>query len=145
MPSALGRTERIIGLPGDGALQHQCFPANTKVLVCRDGDPEGSPADKAIIAGLDALLVQKLTVDVVPRPGKKDDNGNWIKEDANSIWQEDGGREALAGLLDSAFPAELSIPWGIVKYAAALPPDQLESERATLAKTTKWQTRKEEH
>jgi len=48
----------VIGLPGDGALRHVRIERGATVTVCRDGDPPGSPADKAIQTGLDNLLLQ---------------------------------------------------------------------------------------
>src|SRR5206468_1044468 len=68
------------------------------IVVFRDGDPEGSPADKGLIAGLDHLLIEGASVTVTETP---------TGEDANSILQQHG-IEALAELLASAIPAELS-------------------------------------
>ena len=51
----LGRSERVIGIPGDGALQNLTFARGTHVIVCRDGDEKESPADQAIVAGLCAF------------------------------------------------------------------------------------------
>jgi len=124
----LGRSERIIGLPGDGALQNLTFARGTHVIVVRDGDEKESSADRAIIAGLDALLIQKVDVDVTPTPEG---------EDANSIVQKQGA-EVLAALVDSASPAELSKPWGIIKYLATLDRPQYEVERARMAKHIGW-------
>ena len=124
----LGRAERVIGLPGDGALQHLKFAQGTRAIFVRDGDKPDCPADRAVVAGLDALLIQKIDVDVTPTPDS---------EDANSIWQS-GPIAALSELVDSAHPAELSKPWGIVKYAATLDRAQLETERKKLAKKIGW-------
>ena len=124
----LGRSERVIGIPGDGVLQNLTFVRGAHVIVCRDGDEKGSSADQAIIAGLDNLLVQKVDVDVTPTPEGAD---------ANCIWQEQGA-EGLAALVDSAAPVELSRPWGIVNYLATLDRPQYESERVALAKRIGW-------
>jgi hypothetical protein len=124
----LGRSERVIGLPGDGALQNLTFARGTHVIVCRDGDEKESPADEAIVCGIDALLIQKLDVDVTP---------TLADEDANSILQKQGV-EGLTALVDKAVPAELSKPWGIIKYLATLDRPQYEVERRKLAKVIDW-------
>jgi hypothetical protein len=124
----LDRSERVIGIPGDGALQNLKFARGEHVIVVRDGDEKGSSADQAIIAGLDNLLVQKVDVDVTPTPEGAD---------ANSIWQEQGA-EGLAALVDSAAPVELSKPWGIIKYLATLDRPQYEVERTRMAKHIGW-------
>jgi hypothetical protein len=124
----LGRSERIIGVPGDGALQNLNFARGTRANVVRDGDKNGSAADQAIVAGIDALLIQKVDAYITPTPEG---------EDANSIWQKQGA-EGLATLVDSAAPVELSKPWGIIKYLATLDRLQYEAERARMAKHIGW-------
>ena len=79
-----------------------------RVVVIRDGDEEGSPADKALVVGADALLLQgaaEVKVTSTPRG-----------EDANSILQA-GGVEALAELIDPATPVALSREGKITELA----------------------------
>lgn len=93
-----GRPVRIIGLPGIGAMKHLQVKKGERVVVVRDGDEPGSPADKALITGIDHLLLEGAAVRVTDTPRGAD---------ANSILREDG-REALIELIDQAIPAELS-------------------------------------
>jgi len=94
----LGRQAGIIGLPGIGALRQLTVKRGERIVVVRDGDEPDSPADKSLIAGTDALLLQGATVTVTATPPG---------EDANAILQR-GGAEALAKLLADTYPAELS-------------------------------------
>jgi Protein of unknown function (DUF3631)/Toprim domain len=88
----------VIGLPGIGRLRH-LPPIKGDVLIVRDGDESGSPADKSLRRGIDhLLLVGAKTVRVTETPPG---------EDANSILQS-GGTEALRTLIGAAKPAALS-------------------------------------
>jgi putative DNA primase/helicase len=121
--AALRRPEQLIGLPGIGSLQHLKMSKGDHVVVVRDGDEPDSAADKALRKGLDALLLQKAEVDVTPTP---------LGQDANSILQA-GGPEALAELIDSAAPAELSRD-GVITWLAGLDKLAYDEQRMRVAK-----------
>jgi hypothetical protein len=88
----------VLGLPGIGRLRH-LPPIKGDVLIVRDGDTPGSPADKSLIRGIDhTLLTGAKAVRVTETtPG----------EDANSVLQS-GGIEVLRTLIGAAKPAALS-------------------------------------
>jgi hypothetical protein len=68
---ACGRPEAIFALPGVGGLQHFPAPRGQAITVMRDGDPAGSPADKALISGVDRLLLQHAEVRVTVTPPQR--------------------------------------------------------------------------
>jgi hypothetical protein len=71
----------VLGLPGIGRLRH-VPPIKGDVIILRDGDEPGSPADKSLIRGIDHLLLTGTkTVRVTETPPG---------EDANSILQSGG-------------------------------------------------------
>jgi hypothetical protein len=52
--------QRILGLPGIGALRHlveRTVRKGERVVVFRDGDPSASAADKSLRTGVDALIL----------------------------------------------------------------------------------------
>jgi hypothetical protein len=119
---ASGRPEAVFGLPGIGGLQH--FPARRgqAIVVVRDGDAPGSPADRALIRGIDHLLLQGADVRVTATPAGAD---------ANSILQADGAA-ALNALIDGAVAAKLSLA-GEVQRLARLDPADYDPERKPVA------------
>jgi len=98
---------RIIALPGIAAMASTHVGKGERIVVVRDGDEANSPADNALIAGLDHLLLEGASVQVTATPQG---------EDANSILQA-GGAEALAELLSDTCPAELSIEGEFTRLA----------------------------
>jgi hypothetical protein len=119
---ASGRPEAVFGLPGIGGLQH--FPARRgqAIVVVRDGDAPGSPADKALIKGVDHLLLQGAEVRVTATPADAD---------ANSILQADGAA-ALDALVNGAETATLSRD-GEVQRLARLEPADYDPKRKPVA------------
>jgi hypothetical protein len=105
---------RVIGLPGIGTLQHLRFAPGTRVIVFQDSDPDGSPAAKALQAGVDRLLLNGVAVFITP----KAPDGY----DANKILTELGA-EVVASSLDRAEPAQLSLDGEIRKLASLNPID----------------------
>jgi hypothetical protein len=88
----------MLGLPGIGRLR-RIPPIKGDVIILRDGDEPDSTADKALIRGIDHLLLTGTkTIRVTETPPG---------EDANSILQR-GGMEAVRTLIDVAKPAALS-------------------------------------
>jgi hypothetical protein len=99
---------RVLGLPGVDTLRHLKFPKGTKVTVVPDGDPEDSPARKALDAGVDALMLAECDVRrcTIPPVG-------W---DANRFLVEHGV-DGLKTFLSSAVPATLSFDGEIQRLA----------------------------
>jgi hypothetical protein len=125
---ASGRPEAVFGLPGVGGLQH--FPARRgqAIVVMRDGDADGSPADRALLKGVDHLLLHGAAVKVTPTPRQQDGQP---KPDANRIFLTEGA-DALNALVDAAAPAELSRD-GQVQRLARLKPEDYDPERRAIA------------
>jgi Protein of unknown function (DUF3631)/Toprim domain len=123
MSLALTETGQVIGLPGVGGMRHLELPNGADVVVFRDGDPTGSSADKALITGIDHLLLAGAVVRVTATPSG---------EDANTILQS-GGIEALRQLIADASPAELSLD-GDIQRIARLDAAEYECERLAAAK-----------
>jgi hypothetical protein len=121
--ATLGRPWRVLGAPGLGAVQHLTVRQNERIAMFRDGDVPGSPADKALAAAVDALLLQGAVVKVTQTP---------TGQDANSILQ-DKGQGALLALIAQAKPAELSID-GEVRRLARLDRVEYDRQRGPLAK-----------
>jgi hypothetical protein len=108
---AVGRAETIWAAPGVGALKHVEVLSGRKVIVVRDGDAAKSPADKALIDGLDHLLLTlgDDAVRVTETP---------LGADANSILTSStDGAAQLNELVDAAVPAELSLGGAAKKLA----------------------------
>jgi hypothetical protein len=108
---ACGRTETIWAVPGVGALQHVEIPRGRKVIVVRDGDAAESEADKALIKGLDHLLLDlgDDAVRVTETP---------LNADANSILtSSNDGAAQLKTLIDDAVPASRWIVFTRCLYA----------------------------
>jgi hypothetical protein len=102
-----GLAPRIDATLGTGGMHHVEVHAGEQLVVFRDGDAAGSPADKGLIAGIDRLLIEGATVRVTATPPE---------EDANSLLQGrgvEGVRETLAG----ATQATLSINGEITRLA----------------------------
>jgi hypothetical protein len=120
---ACGRPESIYALPGIAGLKH--FPARRghAITVVRDGDAADSAADKALVAGVDHLLLERADVRVTATPGG---------EDANGILQAKGA-DALNALVDGAVPATLSFA-GEVKRLARLQASTDPSDAAEYAR-----------
>ena len=96
--AGLGRAMRIVGLPGIGTLAQIPVKKGERIIVVRDGDQPGSPADLGLTAGVDHLLLERAVVKITTTPPD---------QDANSILQE-GGPAALQELLTDTYPGELS-------------------------------------
>jgi hypothetical protein len=124
---AAGRTETIWAIPGVRVLQHVEVPRKRKVIVVRDGDAAKSDADKALIAGLDHLLLElgDDAVRVTETP---------LDADANSILTSgNDGAAQLNALIDAAVPAVLSFSGEVKKlarlHASSAPDDAVEFAR----------------
>ena len=57
LPLVKSPAQRIVVLPGIGALKHVQVRKDERVIVFRDGDPSNSAAAEALQAGIDALLL----------------------------------------------------------------------------------------
>ena len=97
----------VVGAPGVRVLQHLSVAPDTAIVVCRDGDDPDSPAAKALIRGVDHLLLQRATVKITAPP---------LDEDNNDIWRS-GGAEALHALIEAATPASLSLDGEAIRCA----------------------------
>ena len=95
----LGRSVRIVGLPGIGTLQNLPVRKGERILIVRDGDKPGSGADKGLIAGVDHLLLEGAIVHITHTPPG---------DDANSILESDG-QAALQELLTNTTLANFQI------------------------------------
>jgi putative DNA primase/helicase len=117
------RPEAIFALPGVGGQKH--FPARRgqTITVVRDGDEPGSAADKALIQGVDHLLLQHAEVRVTQTPPAKD---------ANDILCE-VGPDALNALVDAATAAELSEDGEVKRLAGLTDPAEYDRERIRIA------------
>jgi hypothetical protein len=116
----------ITAVPGIGALQHQ-QPARhgERIIVFRDGDLKSSPADKALQAGVDALILAGATVRTTQTP----DGAS-----AKSILQDPKqGKRALKRLLAKPAGGALSFE-GKVSQLAGLPETEYEKARKATAK-----------
>jgi putative DNA primase/helicase len=120
---ACGRPEAIFALPGIGGLRH--FPARRGqgIIFTRDGDEPDSAADKALIEGLDHLVLQKAEVRVTQTP---------LGKDANNILREDGS-DALTAMVDAAVAVELSEAGEMKRLAQITDPAQYDRERKRIA------------
>jgi Protein of unknown function (DUF3631) len=99
-----------------------------RIRIVRDGDPEGSPADTALQAGIDNLILQGAAVTVTNTPSGAD---------SNSLLQ-DKGVPGLLQLLGSARPATLSFSAALgreVQRLAGLDKPAYDRERRDVAKT----------
>jgi hypothetical protein len=123
MSLAMLEVGQVIGLPGVSGIRHLALPKGADVVVFRDGDPTGSSADKALIAGIDHLILAGAVVRMTATPAG---------EDANAILQT-GGIEALRRLIADASPAELSLD-GDIQRIARLDAVEYECERLAVAK-----------
>jgi putative DNA primase/helicase len=113
----------IIALPGIGGLLHLEVPPGTPVTVFRHGDESGSAADRALVAGVDKLLLAGITARVTATP---------IAADANSILLNAGPSEA-ATLLRQASAATLSLA-GEVQRLSKLDAAAYDQQRTQTAK-----------
>lgn len=118
-----GAARAIIGVPGIARLGSVSLKNGECAVVFRDGDPEGSPADKALAKAIDRLLLDGATVRVTSTPAGGD---------ANSILQSDGPA-AIHSLVRDAQVAELSAE-GEVQRLSRLDRLAYEIERAPVAK-----------
>jgi hypothetical protein len=114
---------RIIGMPGIHILRRLKFPPGTRVTIFRDSDPDGSPAAKALQAGIDDLILDS-GAEILATPNDPDGY------DANRVLTE-RGTEGVARVLDAAEPAILSLD-GKIEELARL--DKLEYERVRVQK-----------
>lgn len=117
-----GVTSTVLGIPGVGTLQHLNLNT-TEVVVFRDGDAPGSAADKGLIKGVDALLLQNIDVRVTATPEG---------QDANSLLTT-AGPDALLQLIQEAKPAGLSID-GEVARLSLLDAVDYDQQRTAVAK-----------
>jgi hypothetical protein len=118
----LGWPVRLIGLPGVGTLKHIKIRKGERVVVIRDGDQPGAPADNALVKGLDNLLLQEAAVRITHTPSGAD---------ANSILRKEGP-DALRELIANATSAVLSIE-GQVARLASLDPIAYDQQRKEAA------------
>jgi putative DNA primase/helicase len=100
----------VIGLPGIGRMRRLPLFPDRDVTVFRDGDAADAAATRALMAGVDHLLIGGARVKVTITPPDAD---------ANSVLQ-DGGVHAIRAIVDGAAEATLS-PKGIVQKLAAMP------------------------
>jgi putative DNA primase/helicase len=116
----------ITAVPGIGALRHQKPQRpGERVIVFRDGDPEDSPADKALQAGVDALLLAGAAVRTTETPAG---------ESAKSILTDPAkGKKELRRLLAKPVGAVLSFD-GKVGELAGFAETQYEKARKDAAK-----------
>jgi hypothetical protein len=127
---ACTRPEAIFALPGIASLSRFQARRGQQITVVPDGDEPDSPAAKALIAGVDHLLLQRAEVRVAATPRDAD---------ANSILQQADGAAALNALVDAAATAELSAK-GEARQLAQLAADpahdraQYDRERRRVAK-----------
>jgi len=118
----LGWPVRLIGLPGVGTLKHIKIRKGERVVVIRDGDLPGAPADNGLVKGLDNLLLQEAAVRVTHTPSEAD---------ANSILRKEGP-DALRELITNATSAVLSVE-GQVARLASLDPIAYDQQRKEAA------------
>lgn len=118
-----GASRTVIGVPGVARLGSFSLKGGECAVVFRDGDPEGSAADKALIKALDHLMLSGANVRVTETPPGGD---------ANSILQSDGPA-AIQSLVRDAPAAELSVR-GEVQRLSSLDRLSYELERAPVAK-----------
>ena len=125
----LQRPCRVIALPGIWALRHVQVKKGERILVVRDGDEPGSPADKALTAGIDSLILQGATVTVTRTPQRccADDP----KIDANVILQK-AGIKGLSALIADVEECALSED-GELQRLCRLDKLQYDQERKTVA------------
>jgi hypothetical protein len=113
-----------IGLPGIGRLRW--IPQiDGDVVIVRDGDEPGSPADKSLVRGIDHLLLtgtKTVRITTTPRG-----------EDPNSILQR-AGVEALRDIIRAAKPIELSLDGEAQRLAGIRNVLDYEQERVAVAK-----------
>ena len=102
------------------------LPKDRAVVVFRDGDAPGKPADRGLVAGVDHLLLEGAAVKVTNTPDG---------QDANSILQA-AGPDALRALIDDAAEAELSLD-GDIQRIARLDGGDYERERHLVAQRHK--------
>jgi hypothetical protein len=115
----------IIGLPGIGRMRRLPPFVGRDVVVFRDGDAPEAPASRALMVGVDHLLIGgSASVKITDTP---------LEADANSVLQ-DGGIAAIHMIVDGATSAELS-PKGIVRKLAALHEFDYQLVRRQHAKT----------
>ena len=108
----LDRTFRVVGLAGIATLRSVPVKRGERIVVFRDSDPVGSPADQALITGIDALLLEGAGVRVTPMAAG----------DANAIMQTEG-LERLAELIAAAVPATLSLRGKTIELSRLEPLD----------------------
>ena len=118
----LGRPVRLIGLPGVGTLKYIKIRKGERVVVIRDGDQPGAPADNGLVKGLDNLLLREAAVRVTHTPSGAD---------ANSILRNEG-LDALRELITNASSAVLSAE-GQVARLASLDPIAYDQQRKEAA------------
>jgi putative DNA primase/helicase len=114
----------VIGLPGIGRMKRLPPFVDRDVVVFRDGDENDAPATRALLTGIDHLLIGGAKVRVTNTPAD---------QDANSLLQY-GGKDAIKAIVDGASPATLS-PKGIVEKLAAMPEFDYQLVRRQHAKT----------
>ena len=113
----------IIASLGLSNLGKSAVDAKLPVIVFRDGDDPGSPAEKGLAKGVDRLILQGAAVAVTDTPPGSD---------ANALLQSDGPG-VLVDLVENAEPAELSVD-GHIARCADLTALEYEEARSALAK-----------
>jgi hypothetical protein len=116
---ASGRPESVFALPGISRLRHFAARRGQVITFARDGDEPDSTADKALVEGIDHLLLQKAEARVTVTP---------LGKDANDILREDGA-DAPNALVDAAVSAELSEAGEIKRLAGLKETDPAEYDR----------------
>jgi hypothetical protein len=99
----------VMGVPGIGRLKKLEAMPGRSVVVVRDGDAVGTPADKSLGKGVDYLLIGGAKVKVTDTPQDAD---------ANSILQE-SGVDGIRAIIETAKSVDLSLA-GRVRKAALM-------------------------
>jgi putative DNA primase/helicase len=115
----------ITAVPGIATLRHQRPERQgERIIVFRDGDPKDSPADKALQAGVDELIIHGAVVRVTETPPGAS---------AKSLLQDpEQGKRALSRLLAKPAGAALSFA-GETRRLAKLEPTEYEKARKAAA------------
>jgi hypothetical protein len=125
---------KIVGLPGIATLPNMSAKAGDRIIWVQDSDPPDHPAQAALQAGIDNLILQGAQV----RRTERSEIG-----DANAILQAKGPAELKRLLARPAgaplkFTGEkLSID-GEITRLAKLSPTEYEKERKKIAKDSEW-------
>jgi putative DNA primase/helicase len=131
--------DRVWAVLGVGRIGTIGLPSTVQdVVVVRDDDPPGSPADLALVRGLVRLLGRGVKVSVTARPDAIAGEGCGLK-DANDLLQHDPElvRDLLAGAAKPTLSHEAARE-AAIDEASRLGNDAYERAREPLAKLLDW-------